>query len=137
AKGDRRAAAGAGQRVLIHDGGIAAAGAPQRPQQALLGREAPDPKIAAFELGSSADHPARRCRLELGRRGGHSGSSMLSHTREPDRVRFLARAEPAITTLGHLSDLHAPPVPLLSLQAPPPQPALGLLSLALPRRGPH
>src|SRR5262249_31874136 len=134
AQRDHRATASARQRVLIHDARIAAAGAPQRPQQALLGREAPDPKIAAFELGSSADHPARRCRLELGRRGGHSGSSMLSHTREPDRVRFLARAEPAITTLGHLSDLHATPVPLLSLEALRSKRALGWLSWHLRRR---
>jgi hypothetical protein len=55
--------AGRGRRGLRdHHAHLAATRAPQRAQQPLLGGETPDSYGAAVGFGSTADHPARRCR---------------------------------------------------------------------------
>ena len=75
----------AGWLRRVHDPRVTAPGAPQRAQQALLGSQAPDAHaIGRGGRRRAADHPARRCRRELGMRGGHRNGRSY-HT--------LARAE--------------------------------------------
>ena len=68
---------------------------------------------------------------ELGRRGHRAARSY--HT-PPRRVRLEAAVGAAIATLGHISDLHATRVPLLSLEAVRSKRALGWLSWHVRRR---